>query len=68
MNQKPACMNCRFYDQFESPVEDDGCSERDVPTYGCGGCRRYPPVRNNATEESAFPAVYGDGWCGEYEP
>lgn len=45
------CWNCRFW------FGDDGRS---------GECRRNPPTVLKYNEESQFPEVSRDDWCGEW--
>lgn len=53
------CENCKFY--LTDDFEVDGITyERDF-----GLCRRFPPKRID--EESGFPMVEQDDWCGEYK-
>lgn len=52
------CDKCKF---FDGPFE--GMS--DVDGQEAGLCRRFPPTMKGI---SAFPQVYGDGWCGEWTP
>ncbi len=54
---EPVCRNCEYY----RPKIYTDSSEADY-----GECRRFPPTRI-AQNESAFPIVIDDCWCGEYK-
>ena len=67
------CDECRFCNVFR-PNEDE-------PNMSIGGCHRFPPraapdwetqmTDGRCSEEDvgawAFPVVYGNDWCGEFQ-
>lgn len=58
MNEK--CGNCKFFHDL-----------RDEWSRDIGECRRSPPVvhvSDVSGNDTAFPAVTSDEWCGEWKP
>lgn len=59
MNNR-VCKNCKHFCPFIYDFDDGG-----IPT-DYGECRRFPPKRVPA-EESGYPVVEQDMWCGEFD-
>lgn len=58
------CDECFYWKKcFSKSIKDDD-------DY-LGVCHRYPPIDGMYTDETTnecfFPAVHGNGWCGEWK-
>jgi hypothetical protein len=77
------CETCRFWDQFEAPLEPGEEPSELVPDEGYGECKRFPPLLRrplldgeDAGESSrqgrplvywAQPFTTAVNWCGEWK-
>ena len=58
------CKNCRHYCAYVYEFDHIENSDSLVSDYG--ECRRFPP-KLVAAEESGFPVVEENLWCGEFD-
>ncbi len=67
-NQDPmktkVCKKCRHFCPFLYDLDMDGDSDQLVSDFG--ECRRFPP-KPVPTEQSGFPVVEENCWCGEFD-
>jgi hypothetical protein len=70
-----ACMNCKFWEDFDSPVRAMTALGMDVDYDGW--CKRNPPSLPTAevlaegmhdAAEGVHPWTRHSDWCGEYQP
>ena len=68
IKQHPAhtkcCKNCRNFCPYIYEFDTNEPDNRLVSDYG--ECRRFPP-KPVPSEESGFPVVHEDCWCGEFD-
>jgi hypothetical protein len=58
------CRNCRHFAAYVYENVADGIADQLTSDYG--ECRRFPPVIIEM-EESNFPVVEENTWCGEFD-
>ncbi len=54
------CALCTHYNPFKNQMDDTYVDS------GYGQCRRFPPT-DYLDQESKFPVVAEDCWCGEFD-
>lgn len=58
------CKSCRYFCPYVYDFGEDEPNGGMVSDYG--ECRRFPP-KLVADEESGFPVVEENAWCGEFD-
>lgn len=62
------CKNCRYFCPYvyEFDIDQSLPDAEDQLVSDYGECRRYPP-KTVGPQETAFPVVNENAWCGEFD-
>lgn len=58
------CKNCKYFCPYVYEFDNDDSSDLMLSDFG--ECRRFPP-KLVPSEDSGFPVVEENAWCGEFD-